>query len=150
MPNGWIAGCWIALEDVDKQSGTLKIIPGSHKNRHWSYQDLGIPHPDNIENGEKLCYRAYENFVENLIKERALKTKIVTIKKGQCIIWAAELLHGSIEIIDTERTRKTQAVHYSFNGCTKYFHPMFSDIENGVFAEKWCNEKNNILTIKEE
>jgi len=92
----------------------------------------------------------YENFIEDLIKEKNFKTKILSLKKGQCVIWASELLHGSIEIKDKSRTRKSQAIHYSFNGCTKYFHPMFSNLESGLFADKWCNEKNNILTHKPE
>jgi len=146
MPHGWIVGCWVALEDIDISSGPLKIIPGSHKNKYWSYQDLGIPHPDSLENGEKICYRMYENFIEDLIKENQFKTKTLPLKKGQCVIWASELLHGSAEITDQAKTRKSQAIHYSFGGCTRYFHPMFSNLETGLYADKWCNEKNNILT----
>jgi ectoine hydroxylase-related dioxygenase (phytanoyl-CoA dioxygenase family) len=150
MPNGWIVGCWVALEDIDENSGPLKIIPGSHKNRYWSYQDLGIPHPDDIKNGEKICYRLYEEFVDDLIKEKKFKTKTLSMKKGQCVIWASELLHGSIEIKDKSKTRKSQAIHYSFNDCSKYFHPMFSNLEIGLFADKWCNEQNNVLTFTPE
>ena len=150
LPYGWIVGCWVALEDVDELSGPLKIIPGSHKNRNWSYQDLGIPHPDSIEDGEKTCYRAYENFIDEFIKEKNLKPKVLSVKKGQCVIWAAELLHGSTDIQDRSRTRKSQAIHYSFEGCTRYFHPMFSNVEQGKFADKWCNSKNNIMTWEQE
>ena len=151
MPYGWIAGCWVALEDIDENSGPLQIIPGSHKIRPWSYQDLGIRHPDSVIDGEKKCYRQYEEFIKDLVKERKdFKKEIIPIKKGQCLIWAAELLHGSIKIKDKTKTRKSQAIHYSFEKCTRYFHPMFSNIEKGEFADKWCNEQKNILSWKEK
>ena len=149
MPNGWIVGCWVALEDISIDAGPLKIAPGSHRNRTWSYQDLGLPEPDDIEDGEKKCYREYEKFIDDLVKEQEFGTKVLPVKKGSCIIWSAELLHGSIEIKDAAKTRKSQAIHYSFEGCTRYYHPMFSNLETGKFADKWCNENKNIKTHKE-
>ena len=32
-----------------------------------------------------------------------------------------------------------------FEGCDKYYHPMFSNPFKGEYAEKWCDENNNIL-----
>lgn len=151
MPCGWIAGCWVALEDIDKDSGPLQIVPRSHKMRPWTYQDIGIPHPDLVKDGEKTCYREYEKFVRDIVAEREdLEKKIVTIKKGQCLIWAAELLHGSVKIENNSKTRKSQAIHYSFEKCARYFHPMFSNIEKGVFADKWCNGNTNIMSWKKQ
>ena len=37
IPNYWMTGVWVALEDVDKNNGALKIIPKSHK---WEWADL--------------------------------------------------------------------------------------------------------------
>ena len=38
-------------------------------------------------------YKIYENYVRKLVKINK-KTKIVKLKAGQAIIWAANLLHG--------------------------------------------------------
>lgn len=144
IPYYWMSGVWVALEDVDKNNGALRIIPRSHKWEMFHYEDLNIPHPDTIEDGEKVAYREYEEFLRQLIKVKNGKEKIVELKAGEAIIWASNLLHGGTEIIDENRTRLSQAIHYFYNGCKHYYHPMFSRPLEGVYATKWCNENNNI------
>ena len=152
VPSRWMVGVWIALEDVNETNGSLKIIPGSHKWNIWEYDDLGYPHPDDLSNGEEIIYRKYENFLVDLIKEKKAKPYIANLKKGQALIWAANLLHGGSNvpgITDLTKTRYTQAQHYFFEGCEKYYHPMFTRKYEGRYAEKWCNTDNNIATFLE-
>ena len=63
-------------------------------------------------------------------------------KKGHCIIWASNLLHGGAPIINPDATRYAQATHFYFEGCNHYYSPMFSDIANGNYSEKNLSEKN--------
>ena len=152
VPALWMAGVWVALEDVDETNGSLKMIPGSHKWGIWEYDELNIPHPDSVEDGEKVNYREYEHFLVELIKEKKAKPHIVNIKRGQAVIWSANMLHGGCNVegvTDFNKTRLTQAQHYFFEGCDKYYHPMFTKKYNGDFAEKWCNDTNNIKTYLE-
>jgi len=149
IPNLWMVGVWVALEDVDEENGTLKVIPGSHKWGTWEYHNLKLPHPDDIENGEVVLYKEYENFIKHLIIEKNVDPHVLKIKKGQAVIWASNTLHGSIDIVDSSRTRYAQAIHYFFEGCSKYYHPMFSKSYLGIYAKKWCDENNNILNYKE-
>ncbi len=146
IPQLWMVGAWMALEDVDEENGTLRVVPGSHKWGTYDYINLKLPHPDDRENGEVENYKDYENFVRQLVKSKGGQEVSCVMKKGQILIWASNLLHGGIPIIDKSRTRLTQAIHYFFEGCDKYYHPMFSNPFRGEYAEKWCNEKNNILT----
>ena len=148
IPQLWMVGAWIALEDVDEENGTLRVVPGSHKWGTYDYHNLKLPHPDERENGEVENYRDYEDFVRHLVKAKGGEEMKCVMKKGQILLWASNLLHGGIPIKDKKRTRLTQAIHYFFEGCDKYYHPMFSNPFKGEYAEKWCNEKNNIL--KEE
>jgi ectoine hydroxylase-related dioxygenase (phytanoyl-CoA dioxygenase family) len=145
VPERMMVGVWVALEDTSVENGTLQVVPGSHLWDLYDYEKLGLPHPDDIENGEKENYRWYEEFIENLVQVKGAETKPVAIKKGQAIIWEANLLHGGFAT-DTTKTRKVQAIHYFFEGCTKYYHPMFSRPSEGEYADKWCNEQNNIRT----
>jgi len=150
VPARWMVGVWVALEDVDETNGSLKIIPGSHKWNLWEYDELGLPHPDNIINGEKENYRNYEDFLIQLVKEKKAKPYIAKLKKGQALIWSANLLHGGSNVegvTDLSKTRLTQAQHYFFEGCEKYYHPMFTKKYMGQYAEKWCNSDNNIQTF---
>jgi len=144
VPKLWMTGVWIALEDVTKESGALKIIPGSHKWDLWNYQDLGLSHPDDIENGELVNYREYETFLKSLIETNNVKEEIIELKEGQAIIWAANLLHGGSKILDKNKTRYSQAIHYFYEGCQEYYHPMFSEPLKGKYAKKWCDDTYNI------
>jgi hypothetical protein len=151
-PPLWMAGVWVALEDVDESNGTLKIIPKSHRWGEWEYDELGLPHPDEIENGEEVNYREYENFLVQLVEHKKGQPFHAKLKKGQALIWAANLLHGGCNIegvTDFNKTRLTQAQHYFFKGCDEYYHPMFTQKYSGSYASKWCSDDNNIETFLE-
>jgi len=152
IPNLWMCGVWVAFEDVDETNGSLTIVPGSHKWPVYDYDDLKLPHPDTIENGTEVNYREYESFIRNLVKEKNAETHVVKIKKNQALIWAANMLHGGTNIegvTDLSKTRLTQANHYFFGGCEKYYHPMFSEKRKGIYAKKWCDDNTNIKTYLE-
>jgi hypothetical protein len=149
IPALWMVGVWVAFEDVDETNGSLKIVPGSHKWPIYEYHNLNLPHPDEIENGEASNYKIYEDFLVDLIEVKGAETKVVKLKKGQALIWAANMLHGGCNVdgvTDFNKTRLTQANHYFFKGCSKHYHPMFSRPLEGKYAKKWCNDTNNIKT----
>lgn len=148
IPYLWMSGVWIALENTTTENGTLRIVPGSHKWSVYDYETLKLPHPDTIEKGEETNYRIYEEFIRQLIDSKKAKTLDVPLKRGQALIWAANLLHGGMNIVDKNSTRYTQAIHYFYKGPTKFFHPMFSRITDGQYAKKWCDSENNIKTYK--
>ena len=146
IPQLWMVGVWIAFEDMDESNGTLRVVPGSHKWGTYDYNTLNFEHPDSIEDGYTKNYTKYEHFVRSLIKCKKATEMPVRIKKGQALIWASNLLHGGIPIKDSNRTRKSQAIHYFFKGCQKYYSPMFSSPFTGEYASKWCTADNNIET----
>ena len=148
IPQLWMSGVWVALEDTTTENGTLNIVPGSHKWGIYDYQSLGLPHPDQYEDGEKNNYRIYEDLIRGLVNAYNVDVVPVSLKKGQALIWAANLLHGGMQIVDENSTRLTQAIHYFYKDCTRYYHPMFSNIYEGNYAKKWCDEKSNIKTYE--
>jgi hypothetical protein len=153
VPSLWMCGVWVAFEDVDEANGSLKIIPGSHRWPTYEYHNLKLPHPDTIENGEAVTYREYETFIQSLIENSGVDPYIVKLKKGQALIWAANMLHGGSNVegvADLNKTRLTQAIHYFFGGCEQYYHPMFSEKTTAKYATKWCNDTNNIKTYLNE
>lgn len=139
-PDKWLAACWVALEDMDENNGTLKYIPGSHKLPIYDFYDLGIKAPKYNEQIE--AYREYEDFIQKLIEEKKLESKIFKCKAGQALIWAANLLHGGIPILDETRSRYSNVTHYYFEGCDKYYSPMFSESWRGQFSEKDLKSKD--------
>lgn len=128
MPAGFMCGVWIALEDIDAYNGPLHYYPGSQKLPIFDCNCLGLqPTYSN--------YHLYENFIETLTQHLNLKRVEVSLKKGQALIWSANLLHGGSPILDPTRTRHSQVTHFFFSDCT-YYAPLFSDIPNGKIRRR--------------
>lgn len=109
-PLGGLLGVWIALEDVDENNGALHYIPGSHKLPYFLNSDY-----DNEGSFFKIgnkSYKAYEEFLEEKVVELGLKKEIFKAKKGDLLIWHANILHGGEPHIDKTRTRKSLVYHY--------------------------------------
>ena len=62
-----------------------------------------------------------------------MKEKIISLKKGSVLIWAANLLHGGISINDHNRSRYSQVTHYNFENCKYYYHPVYSKPQEGKY-----------------
>ena len=58
------------------------------------------------------------------------------LKKGEAIIWAANLLHGGKKIISNNRTRLSQVTHYHFQKCDLYYNPQYSNRRIGKFLTR--------------
>lgn len=118
IPEGYMVGVWVALEDIDEDNGPLIYYPGSHKLPYLSMQDLGL--------GQGYeYYPEYEKKIQELIREHDFKPEYGLVKKGEAIIWHANLLHGGAPRKSLERSRHSQVTHYYFEGC-KYYTPMES------------------------
>lgn len=139
-PERWLTACWVALEDMDENNGSLVYVPKSHKLPVYDFYDLGIKAPKFNEQIEP--YREYEKFIQELVLAHNFETKKLICKKGQALIWAANLLHGGDQIKDTSRSRYSHVTHYYFEGCDKYYSPMFSESWKGEFSEKDLKSKN--------
>ena len=133
LPERYLVGVWVALEKTNKLNGPLAVVPGSHKFPIVDFNTLNCKKPDSIQSLEK-CYRIYEDYVRNIVKVKKAKIKPIYLKKGQAIVWAANLLHGGTKHINKKLTRKSQVIHYHFKGCSKYYNPGFSVPSVGDYA----------------
>jgi len=138
VPAGWMCGVWVALEDIHPDSGPLVYYPGSH---HLPENVLHSParpegrtpahrawHRLMVRLGRRADhqdYHRYEGDVAERLREFGLTADRGTLKKGQAMVWAANLLHGGSPRRDPARTRHSQVTHYYFEGC-QYFTPVFS------------------------
>lgn len=117
-PTGGLLGVWVALEDIDSDNGPLHYYPGSHKLPYYFNGDY-----DNEGNQfflGKKDYSAYENMLEEKIKERGLEKKIFKAKKGDMVIWHANLMHGGEPHTNKAKTRKSMVFHYYNTDCVCY------------------------------
>lgn len=127
QPAGFMAGAWVALEDVDEQNGALLYYPGSHLAPEITMQHIGLPAQANH-------YRDYENYIQQMVQDQQLIAARGVMKQGQVLLWHGNLLHGGGTHPDKSRSRHSQVTHYFFAGC-QYYTPMLST------AEQICRRK---------
>ena len=146
IPHRFMCGVWVALEDITNDNGPLHYYPQSHKLPFYDMIDLGVKASDNIETKKAIMAYAvdYTNFIQEIIKALALKKHTLTIKKGQAMIWSANLLHGGEMINTPGATRHSQVTHYYFEDCI-YYVPRLSDI---AINKLYLNHLVNIRTGK--
>lgn len=139
LPRGFMAGVWVALEDIDADNGPLQYYPGSHHLHHFDLGELGAR---DVRTGGRSIYGSYDSVyepaIEKLVQDQALEPEFAHIPKGHALIWAANLLHGGSPIRDPERTRYSQVTHYYFDDCA-YVTPMGTDVLAGYtyFRQPW-------------
>lgn len=117
-PLGGLLGVWIALEDIDEDNGPLHYYPGSHKLPYYLNSDY-----DNEGSyfmiGDK-DYTEYEKMLAQKIIDHNIQKKVFTAKKGDLLIWHANLMHGGEPHLNKSRTRKSMVLHYFNMNCICY------------------------------
>lgn len=100
-----LLGVWIAFEDVHPDAGPLVYYPGSHKIPLYCFND-GTHHAAPEEEADWFDY------VDVQIRLRRLKERRFIAKKGDVLVWHANLVHGGSPIKDSSRTRSSLVCRY--------------------------------------
>ena len=123
LPERFMCGVWLAMEDVHPDAGPLTYLPGSHK---W-------PILTNVMIGRRAfgaqpqsAQAPFEAAWDAMVAGSGVSQEVFLARKGQALIWAANLLHGGSLQVDPKRTRWSQVSHYYFEDCIHYT-PAFSD-----------------------
>jgi hypothetical protein len=130
-PNGFMCGVWIALQDVQPESGPLIYFPGSHRLPYLSARSLGLDRDVVME--EQHPQRFFEPSWQQAVNEHAFEKQQFLPKRGDLLIWHANLLHGGEPVQDKSSRRWSQVNHYFFANCL-YTTPMrnFASGEGGT------------------
>jgi hypothetical protein len=102
-----MVGCWIALEDVRSGSGELSYIVGSHRLPDFEYSN---GKKDGIEVPPDELHRSLRWLVEESDR-RGLARQLFHPRKGDALIWHADLAHGGSPITDRSLTRQSLVGH---------------------------------------
>ena len=130
LPERFMCGVWIALEDVDEQNGTLIYYPGSQNWIQLSNEHFCV-NPEN--NSRDNLYAHYSRFTDTwqmLAEHYNVTPKVAKLKKGQAVIWTSNVVHGGGSIVDKTRTRWSQVTHYFFDDCV-YTTPLANNHAKG-------------------
>lgn len=130
-PERFMCGVWVALEDIGPRQGPLIYYPGSHQwpiytREHISerYTPAGGSHQS-----------VFEPLWERLVEINDAKPDRFFAKRGQALIWAANLLHGGDAHHDRSATRWSQVTHYYFDDCA-YYTPLGSNEPAGEILHR--------------
>ncbi|PVX28082.1 phytanoyl-CoA dioxygenase family protein [Sphingomonas pokkalii] len=123
LPERFMCGVWLAMEDVGPDAGPLFYLPGSHRwpimtNALIGRKGHGVP----LESAQHPYGAAWDA----LQQAYGLQPEPFIARRGQALIWSANLLHGGMPQTDPRRTRWSQVTHYYFDDCI-YYTPAFSD-----------------------
>jgi hypothetical protein len=129
-PALFMCGVWIALEDVTADSGPLTYVPGSHKLPVMTMRGAGV---DSARPTSADYERAYEPALSRALQDSGLAQAQVMPRKGEAVVWAANLAHGGAPILNPEATRRSLVAHFYFADCL-YYTPVHSDVEGGRLA----------------
>lgn len=119
-PLGYLAACWVAMEDIHAEAGPLVYYPGTHRLPYLFSHDVGISTDDFRERGYGAYVERYEPAIKHEIAEHGAKPEYFTARKGDVLFWHANLLHGGSARADMQRSRKALVHHYFAEGCVCY------------------------------
>ncbi len=110
FPLGYLIAVWIALEDIEKGSGVLHYYPGSHQLPYILTPDF--EHGSNRLFLGENAYVNYEKKIAEVLQKNTFEKKEFLAKKGDILIWHANLLHGGNPITKNNSSRKSMVLHY--------------------------------------
>ncbi|MHA8066704.1 phytanoyl-CoA dioxygenase family protein [Aquirufa sp. ROCK2-A2] len=126
LPARYMAGVWIALEDITEENGPLFYYPGSHRMPEYNFNDFKEDLLDNSYDN----YPEYENFIGELMDHSPYEKQVFLAKKGDILIWSSNIIHGGSPVLKEGTTRLSQVTHYFFKDCL-YYSPMGSNTISG-------------------
>ena len=109
--DGHLFAAWIALEDIEDGAGALVYVPGSHRLPYYEFRpgeyrfDAASMGAAEIEAGNA--------FEDEQMQRHGLEPRVFTAKRGQVLLWHANLRHGGSPVTDPDKTRRSFVVHFS-------------------------------------
>jgi Phytanoyl-CoA dioxygenase (PhyH) len=119
-PVGYLAAAWVAFEDIHPDCGPVVYYPGSHRLPCLSSLALGISTSDFRLRGYEGYNQRYEPAIQKLIEEKGLAREAFLPRKGDVLLWHANLIHAGSPRRDIRLSRKSAVLHYFASGAVCY------------------------------
>jgi hypothetical protein len=130
VPERFMCGVWLAMEDVGPDAGPLCYVPGSHK---WPVLSNILIGRRGWNSKAKSAQNPFQESWSAIIEATGAQSEAFHARQGQALIWCANLLHGGSRQLNENITRWSQVTHYYFEDCL-YYTPAFSDEPLGRLA----------------
>lgn len=123
LPERFMCGVWLAMEDIQPEAGPLFYFPRSHR---WPIMTNAIIGRRGYGSDLASAQDPFGPAWRALCDAHDAREEMFLARKGQALIWCANLLHGGSRQDDPTLTRWSQVTHYFFDDCI-YYTPAFSD-----------------------
>ena len=143
LPHGFMCGVWVALEDISADSGPLVYFPRSHRLPYVAARDLGLRQVDVKSKRSPQVF--FEPYWREQVKRKAYSPRLFTARKGDVLIWHANLLHGGSAVKNKCLSRWSQVSHYYFDGCA-YTTPLRQTLDAPAEGDQWRFHPLDITT----
>ncbi len=127
LPERFMCGVWLAMEDISLDAGPLFYYPGSHT---WPMVSNALIGRRGFGSELSSAQDPFGPAWRALCDAHDASPEVFLAQKGQALIWCANLLHGGSQLNDPRITRWSQVTHYYFDDCV-YYTPAFSDEATG-------------------
>ncbi len=108
---------WTALQDVEPGTGELVYYEGSHRIPEFRFGGRSkavVDAPDQ--------HAAFLEYLESECARRGLMRRTFTPRKGDVLVWTADLAHGGGKVTRPERLRRSFVCHFMPLGARPTFY----------------------------
>jgi phytanoyl-CoA hydroxylase len=127
-----LAASWIALEDIQEGSGELMYIPGSHRVPEFHFSGVAKHYSADRDGSE--AHAEWQRLLFENCEKMGLKPQFFRPKKGDALVWAADLAHGGGPVNDRALTRRSLVGHYCPNRVDPHYFSFQPDHRTKVRA----------------
>ena len=118
FPAGFMCGAWIALEDVQEDSGELFVLPGSHRFDRVMMKDVGCTKV--VDDWREFEAKVVARW-RDMRKAFPGEAKPYRPKAGSLLIWHENLMHGGGPRKNRELSRRSVVFHFFARGSLAYY-----------------------------
>jgi hypothetical protein len=119
-PLGYLTAAWIAFEDIHPDCGPLLYYPKSHRLPYLFADDVGIGEEDFKQRGYVEYHEKYEPRIRRIVEEHKMEAHYFHARKGDVLIWHANLIHGGSARRNLQLSRKALVCHFFVKGSFAY------------------------------
>lgn len=121
-----LAASWVALQDVVEGSGELMYYEGSHRLPEYHFGS-GTKHWDPSREAAQQQHAEWGRLLHENSQRMGMPYRTFLPKKGDVLIWHADLAHGGAPPTDPAATRKSLVGHYCPRRCQPHYFSYLAD-----------------------
>jgi hypothetical protein len=118
FPAGYMCGVWVAIDDVQPDSGELEVHAGSHRLPRIYMKDVKCA---KVTGDWNEFGQIVQPLWQKMIREKQFERVLYRPKAGSVLIWHENLMHGGTVRLDPSRSRRSIVSHVFADGGLSFY-----------------------------